>query len=100
MGFCFSFPVSSIRPQEQTLNTLRDPYPSHSSVVPRHSTVIHAAPPGSTPYVTKDVTEQFIRQSSVENVLHTQNTSSAAVSRESAEGKARNISSGWYEILL
>ena len=82
-----------------TMNTSNNHYSSHSSVVTRQPTVIHAAPPGSTPYASKEVTEQFIRQSSVENVLNTQNVSTAGGSRGSSS-RAMNFSSGWYEILV
>ena len=76
------------------LNTLRDHYPSHPSIVPEKSTGVRVGPPGSTPYVSKDVMEQFIRQSSVENTVRTQNT--VDVRREGE--RTTNVSSGWYEL--
>lgn len=78
-------------------------YPSHSSTVSRQPAVVRAAPPGSTPYASKEFTEQFIRQSSVENSLSASaqitSTSNGNSNRETSESKARGMSSGKLEIL-
>lgn len=99
-------PDASVHSQDETrgqgsftLNAFGGYHPSYSTVVPRQSTVgIHAARPGSTPYATKEVTEHFVRQSSVENILNAQNSFTGGVSRGSAESKATNISSGGYKM--
>ena len=102
---CFLFVGPPMRNQGETSGMTSKPfsghYPSHSSTVSRQPTVVRAAPPGSTPYASKEFTEQFIRQSSVENSLSTapQSTSFANGNRDTSESKARSMSSGKFAIL-
>ncbi|XP_028391029.1 uncharacterized protein LOC114515911 [Dendronephthya gigantea] len=79
-----------VRSPENTRGVSTLHYPSYSPIVPSQSTAIHAGPPGSTPYASKEITEQFVRQSNLENTMRTEN---AGVSRESAEGRIMNFSS-------